>query len=163
MTQREDFVRCAREQVGKRYAWATAGPNTFDCSGLSAFCWNSATGLTISRSSEAQNQLGSPITGPKLIPGDLVFWGNNYDSADHVGIYVGEGRVINALNEEKGVVNSPLQGEYGLPYLGPRRLTFPDEPPFLPSSSTLEDKPAPIKEKHPKARRRRRNRRKAAA
>jgi hypothetical protein len=114
----EKFVACARAQVGKPYKWATAGPNTFDCSGLVAFCYHDATGETISRSSYDQVTLGLPVHVDEIRPGDLVFWGR----ADHVGIYEGRGQVINALNETRGVVRTLLDDNYGIPFLGVRRI-----------------------------------------
>ncbi len=135
MSQRDAFVRCAREQIGKRYVWATAGPHTFDCSGLVAYCYQHATGTAITRSSYDQIHLGKNVSAQHdLEPGDLVFWGNA--RADHVGISVGDNRVVNALNEQRGVVESDLYANYGMPYLGARRLftegpvdTAPEEPP----------------------------------
>lgn len=125
MSQRDTFVRCAREQVGKRYVWATAGPNTFDCSGLVAYCHQQATGKAITRSSYEQIHLGENVSTQRdLISGDLVFWGNG--RADHVGIYVGDNRVVNALNEQRGVVESDLYANYGMPYMGARRI-LPDD------------------------------------
>jgi cell wall-associated NlpC family hydrolase len=126
MSAVEQFVACARAQVGKPYRWATAGPNTFDCSGLVAFCYHEATGETITRSSYDQIRLGTNVSQSDLSAGDLVFWGHG--QADHVGIYDGDGAVYNALNESRGVVHSDLNASYGMPYLGARRL-FTDTTP----------------------------------
>ena len=143
MTVRDDFVRCARAQVGKRYVWATAGPDTFDCSGLVAYCYRQATGRTITRSSEDQYRLGKSVEQGAMEPGDLVFWGHG--QADHVGIYAGSGDVVNALNEQRGVIVSKLGAEYGLPYLGARRL--------LVATATTEPTPNPKPHRRRKPRR----------
>ena len=156
MTQRDDFVRCARAQVGKRYVWATAGPNTFDCSGLISYCYQQATGKTITRSSCDQIDLGTPLIGPHAQPGDLAFWGNDPACPDHVGIHAGNGRIINALNEQRGVVDTPLAGEYGPPYIGTRRI-------FVSADSPVEDDPAPAEEPPKGKAKRRRKRRKDRA
>lgn len=162
MSQREDFVRCARAQVGKRYVWATAGPNTFDCSGLVAYCYQQATGHPISRSSHEQMTLGVFVdkfrNATAMDGGDLVFWGNG----DHVGIYVGDGQVVNALNEQRGVVTSALDANYGMPYSQARRIFFSnavvhDE--TAPAYSPGEDMPAPVEEPRSKRKRRERRRR----
>lgn len=152
MTQREDFVRCAQAQVGKRYVWATAGPNTFDCSGLVAYCYQQATGKTITRSSYDQIHLGTPVSPADF--GDLMFWGHG--QADHVGISLGNGMVANALNEQRGVVITPAKGEYGMPYMGARRI-------FLPADSPIVEEPAPVEEIPRPKRKRRHNRRKDRA
>jgi cell wall-associated NlpC family hydrolase len=140
MSAVEKFVACARAQVGKRYVWATAGPNTFDCSGLVAFCYEQATGEMITRSSYDQFNLGAPVAEQDLLrPGDLVFWGNG--RADHVGIYSDSTTarfewVINALNESRGVVETMLDAQYGMPYLGARRI-------FTDTTPTPEPPPNP--------------------
>lgn len=139
------FARCASEQVGKRYVWASAGPDTFDCSGLVAYCYNRETGRTITRSSEDQYRLGRSVSVGDLRVGDLLFWGQG--AADHVGIYVGNGDVVNALNEQRGVVVSKRDADYGLPYLGARRL-------FITKPAPVEDTPDP---KRPRRKHRRTN------
>ena len=154
-TDRDYFVRCAKAQVGKRYQWATAGPDTYDCSGLVAYCYRMATNKDITRSSCDQIKLGTWIIGPHAQPGDLAFWGNDPDCPDHVGIHVGNGRIVNALNEQRGVVDSPLAGEYGRPYIGTKRI-------FVPAGSTIGEPPALVEES-PKARRRKHRRRKDRA
>jgi cell wall-associated NlpC family hydrolase len=137
MSAVERFVACARAQVGKPYKWATAGPNTFDCSGLVAFCYQEATDIGITRSSYDQIHLGMKVPKSGMIAGDLVFWGNV--QGDHVGVYDGNGKVYNALNESRGVVHTDLDGNYGMPYLGSRRIftegsviTLPIPPPEPP-------------------------------
>lgn len=143
VTQRDDFVRCAREQVGKRYVWATAGPDTFDCSGLVAYCYKQATSKEITHSSCDQINLGTWLIGPHREPGDLEFWGNDSECPDHVGINVGKGRIVNALNEQRGVVDTPLAGEYGLPYIGTKRIFLPDDSPIVENPAPMEEKPNP--------------------
>lgn len=137
MSAVERFVACARAQIGKRYVRATAGPNTFDCSGLVAYCYHDATGEAISRSSNDQAKLGLPVHVADIRPGDLVFWGR----ADHVGIYAGawQGRshVINALNEQRGVVDTMLDANYEMPFLGVRRLSMEGGGPLGPQKPGL--------------------------
>lgn len=142
MTAREAFVRCAHEQVGRRYQWGAAGPGAFDCSGLVAYCWQRATGEAITRSSCGQIHLGTPLIGPQAQPGDLAFWGHDPACPAHVGIHVGEGRIVNALNEQRGVVNTPLAGAYDLPFIGVRRLFGADGAP-LTLRSAAPARPAP--------------------
>ena len=123
------FVHCALAQVGKPYVWATAGPDTFDCSGLVAYCYEAATGHAISHSSHAQYRLGRGVSANRghLEPGDLVFYDTAGDGAGHVGIVVGPDRAVHALNPAIGVGETGIHGaNLGGPYLGARRLTFPD-------------------------------------
>lgn len=130
MTQRDELVRIALGEVGKPYSTHR------DCSGLVAWLYRQI-GVTIPEGSVAQEDAGSPLTGPKLLPGDLVFWGNR--QADHVGLYVGNGRVVNALNEQRGIVNTPLGGDYGMPYRGARRMFLPDDSPIVEESAPVEE------------------------
>ncbi len=134
-----DFVRCAREQLGKPYVWATAGPDTFDCSGLVSYCYEQTQHEPMTRSSHQQFLLGEPVTGA-LEPGDLCFWNIDGSGASHVAIYIGEGIVIQALNEERGVIASDGDAHMGGPYLGARRLVVqPGEgPPAKPPRTRRE-------------------------
>lgn len=92
-------VAAARAQVGKRYVWGTSGPNTFDCSGLTSYAYRQA-GLNITRSSRGQAGLGVKVSKSDLQPGDLVFY---YSPISHVGIYIGNGQIVDAANPRRGV------------------------------------------------------------
>ena len=85
-------LRYAYAQLGKPYQFGGAGPNSFDCSGLTMRAWGAA-GVSLSHSSSAQQHEGRPVPLSALQPGDLVFWGN---PSYHVAIYIGGGRVIAA-------------------------------------------------------------------
>ena len=78
-------------QLGKPYAWAAAGPNSFDCSGLTMAAWSTA-GVSLPHNAEMQWNAVAHISRSSLAPGDLVF----YRSLNHVAIYVGNGQVIHA-------------------------------------------------------------------
>lgn len=124
MSAVERFVAVARAQEGKPYQFGAAGPDAFDCSGLVAYCYQQATGWRITRSSYDQAELGVEVaSGAPLLPGDVIYWG--WGRADHVGIYIGNRRVINALNEQRGVIDSALDADYDMPLLGARRI-FPE-------------------------------------
>ncbi len=135
-----DFVRCAREQVGKPYKWATAGPDSYDCSGLVAACFERTQHEPMTRSSHQQFLLGEPVTSPLLQPGDLMFWDTMGDGAGHVAIYAGGDTVIHALNEERGVIESDADANMGGPFIGARRLfVHPgDGPPAKPPRAKRE-------------------------
>jgi cell wall-associated NlpC family hydrolase len=87
-------VRVACEQKGKRYVYATEGPNTFDCSGLMTYAWRAA-GKTLTHQSGAQFRETARISKDQLQPGDLIFF---YSSSNpsHVGMYIGNGMMIHA-------------------------------------------------------------------
>ena len=82
----------AYRQLGKPYQWGAEGPDRFDCSGLTMWVWAKA-GVSLPHSSRMQFHEGRRVSQPELQPGDLVFYGS---PIHHVGIYVGDGRYINA-------------------------------------------------------------------
>jgi hypothetical protein len=88
-------VDYATAQLGKPYVWAAAGPNSFDCSGLTMRAWQAAgqslTHFTVAQYAETQHK---PIE--QATPGDLIFWMDNTGYIHHVAIYIGGGQVIEA-------------------------------------------------------------------
>lgn len=85
-------ARYACAQIGKSYIFDTAGPNHFDCSGLTMASWKTV-GKTLPHSAYQQAQLVTRISAGQLRPGDLVFY---YHPIEHVVIYVGDGWVVSA-------------------------------------------------------------------
>ena len=84
-------VTAALSRQGLPYVWAAVGPDTFDCSGLMMWAWAQA-GIEIPRNSAAQAGL-TEVPLDQLQPGDLVTF---YSPVTHVGMYVGDGRVLHA-------------------------------------------------------------------
>ena len=93
-------VEFAKAQVGKGYRYATSGPDTFDCSGLTAAAWQRG-GVSLAHYSGAQYQQTIRIGSGDLQPGDLVFYGAG--GSNHVEIYIGGGMVVSASNPSSGV------------------------------------------------------------
>jgi cell wall-associated NlpC family hydrolase len=88
----------ARSKEGSPYVYRAAGPNAFDCSGLTYWAWAQA-GVRIPRTSRGQAGLPSvPLS--QLRPGDLVTY---YSPVHHVAMYIGNGRVIHASTESRPV------------------------------------------------------------
>jgi peptidoglycan DL-endopeptidase CwlO len=85
-------VAFARAQIGDPYVYAAAGPDTWDCSGLTMVAWAHA-GVTMEHNALAQFLSLPKVSLDQLAPGDLVFFGN---PIHHVGIYVGAGTMIEA-------------------------------------------------------------------
>ncbi|WP_433075357.1 NlpC/P60 family protein [Dactylosporangium sp. CA-052675] len=84
-------IAYAKAQVGKPYKFATAGPDTFDCSGLVMMAWDAA-GVRLPRVTYDQIKVGERVTRAQLVPGDLVFTNNG----GHVELYIGDDQVVNA-------------------------------------------------------------------
>ncbi|GAB2985326.1 C40 family peptidase [Nocardioides montaniterrae] len=104
-------VQYAMAQVGKAYVWGAAGPSAFDCSGLTMAAWARA-GVSLPHSSSAQFGMGPHIPESELRPGDLVFY---YSPISHVGMYIGNGLIVNAENPSVGVKVTSL---HAMPYVG---------------------------------------------
>jgi cell wall-associated NlpC family hydrolase len=95
-------VAYARTQVGKRYVFATAGPNTFDCSGLVKAAY-ARIGISLPHQTGGLAGRGRSVARSHLAPGDLVF-----PSSGHVGIYVGGNMMVHASNPRTGVKLSTI-------------------------------------------------------
>lgn len=104
----------ARAQLGKPYRFSAAGPDAYDCSGLTSAAWKSV-GVSLPRSSRSQYGAGSYVSRGNLQPGDLVFF---YSPISHVALYAGNGQVIHAPHPGGHV--EYIKMSY-MPYAGARR------------------------------------------
>jgi cell wall-associated NlpC family hydrolase len=104
-------VRYAMAQVGDSYVWGATGPNAYDCSGLTMMAWAQA-GVGLPHSSSGQQGSGRRVSEADLQPGDLVFY---YSPVHHVGMYIGNGLIVNAENPSAGV---KVTGLHSMPYSG---------------------------------------------
>jgi cell wall-associated NlpC family hydrolase len=98
-------VEFAIAQLDKPYVFGAAGPNAFDCSGLTMAAWRSA-GVDLPHQAAAQARVGTPTVADALVPGDLVLVAGDdgtLASPVHVGIYLGSGLVINAADQRDGI------------------------------------------------------------
>lgn len=84
-------VNFAMAQIGKPYGWGSTGPDSYDCSGLMMAAYASA-GVSIPRTSEAQQAGLTSVSLSNLQVGDLVF----FYGGSHVGMYIGNGQVVHA-------------------------------------------------------------------
>jgi len=111
-------VNAAKSMIGTRYG-ATINGTTFDCSGLVYYAYKQA-GISLPHSSSAQAQYCKEISKGELQPGDLVFWeyswGSGFMNIGHVGIYVGNGQVIDA--SPSGVVQRSLYDQGSICFYG---------------------------------------------
>lgn len=82
----------ACKQAGKPYVWAASGPNAYDCSGLTLRAW-AQVGVYLPHNAAAQRRSMPYVSRANLRIGDLVFY---YSDLHHVGIYVGNGKIVAA-------------------------------------------------------------------
>jgi cell wall-associated NlpC family hydrolase len=85
----------AAGQLGVPYRWGGNGPGGFDCSGLSQAAYAHA-GVALPRVAQDQFDAGPAATGSTVQPGDLVFFGSDATAVDHVGLYIGDGLMVDA-------------------------------------------------------------------
>lgn len=109
-----EAVAFAYAQLGKPYVWGATGPAGYDCSGLTQASW-AAAGVALPRTTYTQIDAGTRVPESRLEPGDLVFY---YAGISHVGIYVGDGRIIHAPHPGAPVQLAPV-GE--MPFMGATR------------------------------------------
>jgi peptidoglycan DL-endopeptidase CwlO len=105
-------VQVALAQVGKAYVWGAAGTESFDCSGLTSFAWGRA-GKRLPRVSRAQYAATRRVSRSELQPGDLLFFARPGRPIHHVGMYIGNGQMVEAPHRRARVrVRSAFRRDY---------------------------------------------------
>jgi cell wall-associated NlpC family hydrolase len=128
-------VNFAKTQIGVPYQWGGESPGKdFDCSGLVQAAFKSA-GVDLPRTAQAQYDATTKIpVGQQLQAGDLVFFGGSTQSISHVGIYIGNGQMIDAPHTGAQVrIESYQWGDY----IGATRPTDPAGVSTLPTSGPV--------------------------
>jgi cell wall-associated NlpC family hydrolase len=134
-------VSYALAQRGMPYVWGAEGPGSFDCSGLMQAAY-AAAGIPISRSTATQVHDGTPVPGlEQLTPGDLLL----IPGADgtpahpgHVGMYAGNGVIVDAYDTSKGVILEKLT-DWQNKIVAIRHITGPATGPVSTSSPSMSD------------------------
>jgi cell wall-associated NlpC family hydrolase len=124
---RDSIVALARAQIGKRYVYGGESPSRgFDCSGLVQYV-AAALHIHVPRTARLQAHVGDsiPADTTRLLPGDLLTFGNG-KAVTHIGIYVGNGRMVHASTAagkviETKLIRPPARGIK--PWRGVRRLS----------------------------------------
>lgn len=101
------IINAARSQLGVRYKWGGSSPSSgFDCSGLVYYAYNQGGTSMPRKTAKGYTFGGRIISQSEAQPGDLVaFTGNDYG---HMGIYVGNGRIIDASGSRQQVVERSI-------------------------------------------------------
>lgn len=107
-----DLVNAAEKELGDPYVFGAEGPNSFDCSGLIQYIFRKY-GIKTPRTAHEQQRFGTAVTRANLQPGDLIFFSwNGSDSAEHEGMYVGNGEMIHAPHTGTVVKRVKLSSYY---------------------------------------------------
>lgn len=108
-------LRAAMTKIGRPYVWGAAGPNSFDCSGLTMWAYKQV-GINLPHYTGSQWTAGTHVPRDQLQPGDLVFF---YPDLHHMGMYVGDGKMLHAPRTGDVVKIAPMAGR---PYAGAVRV-----------------------------------------
>lgn len=112
---RSSAVQNALGKIGAPYRYGASGPSAFDCSGLVNWAYKQE-GVSLPRTSRAMASAGAPVSKAALRPGDLVLF---YRPVSHVGIYVGNGKVVHASTSGTPVKLSSMDA---MPFNSARRV-----------------------------------------
>lgn len=109
--------------AGTPYVYGGVGPGGWDCSGFTQWIYQQY-GVNLPRSAYDQWNVGSAVSRDNLRPGDLVFFAGTWGpGVSHVGIYIGDGKMINAQSERAGTaVANVFDAYWGAHYAGARRV-----------------------------------------
>ena len=103
MAFRNKIVNFACQFVGNRYVWGgTSLTHGCDCSGFTQSVLKNF-GISIPRVSRDQARTGTKVTSADMRPGDLIFYANRSGTINHVGMYIGNGQVVNAASTRSGI------------------------------------------------------------
>lgn len=120
----DKVLSTVKAQVGKPYVYGAAGPNSFDCSGLTYYAYKKA-GIYLNRTSRDQAKNGKHVSKNNLKAGDLVFFNSGTNSIRHVGMYVGNGKFIHSPSPGKSVKYEKLSTSYYVKgYVTARRIIY---------------------------------------
>jgi cell wall-associated NlpC family hydrolase len=108
-------LRWALSRRGSAYVWGAAGPHAFDCSGLVMWAY-AQVGISLPHFTGAQWNMGIHVGRGQLQPGDLVFF---YPDIGHVGLYLGNGLMVDAPDFGEVVQVQPVTWAY---YVGAVRI-----------------------------------------
>lgn len=113
LTLRANLEKAARGMLGVPYLWGGTTRKGIDCSGFTQYSYRKI-GYTINRTAVSQLANGIVVAKADMRPGDLVFFKNTTDNgriATHVGIYLGDGKMIHS-GASNGVVVVSLSLDY---------------------------------------------------
>ena len=118
------LIEFAKAQLGKAYVYGTAGPSSFDCSGLVYYCYKSVLGITVPRSSAALVSAGVAVDKANLLPGDILLFNTSGSGISHAGLYIGDGKMIHASSGSvmSVVVSDVYTGYYANRFVAARRV-----------------------------------------
>lgn len=145
-TTGETIVKVAKAMLGKPYIWGGEDWSGADCSGLVQLAYKQA-GIDMPRLSNYQMNKGKQVDYKDLKPGDLIGWNNSNHvvGADHIAIYIGDNKYIEAPRPGVSIRVSDLMS-YGTDMMWavriPSNKPIPAQKPKAPAKPTARDTPS---------------------
>lgn len=96
----------AKKHLGTSYVYGAVGPTHFDCSGFTKYVYKKSIGKSLPRTAQAQYNGTKKVLKKNIQKGDLVYFGSSKSSISHIGMYIGNGRMIDSQN--RGVVTEQV-------------------------------------------------------
>jgi cell wall-associated NlpC family hydrolase len=120
----EQALSVAMRYIGTPYQWGGSSPATgFDCSGLVQYSFEQE-GIRLPRVAAEQFDIGVPVSRKDLQPGDAVFFADPNGYVHHVGLYIGDGKFIDAPETGEDVrIDSLSEPYFAEQFAGARRYT----------------------------------------
>ena len=121
----DKVIEFAKTLLGKPYVWGAEGPSSFDCSGYTQYVFKKSVGISLPRVSREQARFGKSVSRNNLQKGDLIaldMEGANNGQVNHIGIYMGDGKIIHASATKKKVLISNMTDYYYKSIVSIRRV-----------------------------------------
>ena len=116
-------INDAHSKIGRPYVYGDNGTRGFDCSGFTCSVYESSMGVKLNRSSRDQVTNGIPVEKSELKPGDLLFFNTSGKGISHVGLYIGDGKMIHASTSKSQVEITDINSKYySSRYVAARRI-----------------------------------------
>lgn len=122
-----ELLSTATSFINTPYLWGGKSVLGMDCSGFVQVVF-SLHGHNLKRDAKEQALAGEPISFDKIIPEDLLFFSNDQVKITHVGIYLGDGKIIHSSGivkidkiDERGIYSEEF-GQYTHQFHSARRL-----------------------------------------
>lgn len=119
----DKIIDVAKKQLGKPYKWGAGGPNAFDCSGLTSYVYKNGANVNLPRTSREQAKVGKSVSKSELKAGDLLLFSSSGNGINHVGLYIGDSKMIHSPRPGENVkIDKINSGYYSKTFVSAKRI-----------------------------------------